>query len=76
MIAVGNMPVTTFDKNKLHEGPLYLLGYYYALPLTYPKCISTLLSVLQTEILQDPLHDQDSTTSYLQKIHWRVEGLP
>ncbi|KAG5286450.1 hypothetical protein AALO_G00014990 [Alosa alosa] len=29
MIAIGNMPVTTFDRKKFHEGLLYLLGYYY-----------------------------------------------
>ncbi|XP_063751442.1 uncharacterized protein LOC134872193 [Eleginops maclovinus] len=34
MIAVGNMPVTTFDSSKFYEGLLYLLGYYYALHLT------------------------------------------
>ncbi|XP_035805246.2 uncharacterized protein LOC118470462 [Amphiprion ocellaris] len=64
MIAVGSTPVTTFDREDLYEGLLYVMAYYYALHLTYPKCISTLLSVLQTEILQDSIHDRDSTPSY------------
>ncbi|XP_041848115.1 uncharacterized protein LOC121644314 [Melanotaenia boesemani] len=64
MIAVGTKPVTTFDQKDLYEGLLYLMAYYYALHLTYPKCISTLLSVLQTEILKDSIHDRDSTPSY------------
>lgn len=33
------------------------MAYYYTLHLTYPKCVATLLSVIQTEIL-------DMTTSY------------
>lgn len=64
MIAVGTTPVSTFDRKDLNGGLLYLMAYYYALHLTYPKCISTLLSVLQTEILKDSIHDQDSTPSY------------
>ena len=72
MIAIGNTPVTTLDRKKFHEGLLYLLGYYYCLHLTYPKFIATLLSVLQTEVLQDSLHDQDSTASYKKAIaDWR-----
>ncbi|KAJ8355224.1 hypothetical protein AAFF_G00084400, partial [Aldrovandia affinis] len=61
MIAIGSTPVATFDSERFHEGLLYLMAYYYALHLTYPKCISTLLSVLQTEILQDSIHEGDST---------------
>ncbi|KAG7477277.1 hypothetical protein MATL_G00092890 [Megalops atlanticus] len=72
MIAIGCTPVTTFDSGRLHEGLLYLMAYYYALHLTYPKCISTLLSVLQTEILQDSIHDQDATPIY-KKSSCRVE---
>ena len=64
MIALGNTPVTTFDRRDFYEGLLYVMAYYYALHLTYPKCISTLLSVLQTEILLDSIHDQDLTPSY------------
>ncbi|XP_078023648.1 uncharacterized protein LOC144462870 [Epinephelus lanceolatus] len=68
MIAIGNMPVTTFNIERFNEGLLYLMAYYYALHLTYPKCISTLLSVLQTEILQDSIHEQDLTPSYKKAI--------
>ncbi|KAG8013679.1 hypothetical protein GBF38_022160 [Nibea albiflora] len=68
MIAIGNMPVTTFNSERFNEGLLYLMAYYYALHLTYPKCISTLLSVLQTEILQDSIHEQDLTPSYKKAI--------
>ncbi|KAI4898557.1 hypothetical protein NFI96_004316 [Prochilodus magdalenae] len=64
MITIGKNPVTTFPKDLLHEGILYVMAYYYALHLTYPKCIATLLSVLQTEVLGDVLHEQDSTASY------------
>ncbi|KAJ8390048.1 hypothetical protein AAFF_G00110620 [Aldrovandia affinis] len=72
MIAIGSTPVATFDSERFHEGLLYLMAYYYALHLTYPKCISTLLSVLQTEILQDSIHEGDSTPSYKKAIgEWK-----
>ncbi|RXM32760.1 hypothetical protein EOD39_15730 [Acipenser ruthenus] len=64
MVAIGTTPVATFPKNPLHEGALYLMVYYYALHMTYQKCISTLLSVLQTEVLQDEIHERDTTSSY------------
>lgn len=59
-----NHPVTTFAKEDLSEGLLYLMAYYYTLHLTYPKCVATLLSVIQTEILQDTINEQDTTASY------------
>ncbi|CAG5850998.1 unnamed protein product, partial [Menidia menidia] len=72
MIAIGNMPVTTFNIERFDEGLLYLMAYYYALHLTYPKCISTLLSVVQTEILLDSIHEQDLTPSYKKAIgEWK-----
>ena len=72
MIAIGNMPVTAFSIERMDEGLLYLMVYYYALHLTYPKCISTLLSVLQTEILQDSIHEQDFTPFYKKAIgEWK-----
>ncbi|MEQ2302472.1 hypothetical protein AMECASPLE_007118 [Ameca splendens] len=40
MIAVGTTSVTTFDQKDLFERLLYLIVYYCALHLTYPKCIS------------------------------------
>ncbi|KTF81489.1 hypothetical protein cypCar_00043544 [Cyprinus carpio] len=57
IVVVGTTPVVTFEKDLLHEGPLYLLAYYYAFHLTYPKCIATLLSVLQTQVLGDVIHE-------------------
>lgn len=73
MVVVGTTPVLTFDKDLLYEGPLYLLAYYYAFHLTYPKCLATLLSVLQTQVLRDVIHEQDETPSYKKAIHeWRM----
>ena len=77
MIAVGNTPVTTFPEEDLYHGLIYLLAYYYTMHLTYPKCLGTLLSVLQTEILQDNIHDGDATPSYKKAmVEWKsfVEG--
>uniref|UniRef100_A0AAV2L2W4 Uncharacterized protein n=1 Tax=Knipowitschia caucasica TaxID=637954 RepID=A0AAV2L2W4_KNICA len=72
MIAIDKTPVTTFASTKLDEGLVYLMAYYYAFHLTYPKCISTLLSVLQTEILMDSIHDRDTTSTYKKAIaEWR-----
>ncbi|XP_057184432.1 uncharacterized protein LOC130550915 [Triplophysa rosa] len=33
-VVVGTTPVLTFDKDLLHEGPLYLLAYYYVFHLS------------------------------------------
>ncbi|RXN12731.1 hypothetical protein ROHU_010000 [Labeo rohita] len=63
-ITIGTSPVTTFAKEDLSEGLLYLMGYYYTFHLTYPKCVATLLSVIQTEILEDCIHKRDTTASY------------
>ena len=46
------------------NGMLSLMAYYYTLHLTYPKFVSTLLSVIQTEVLHDAIHDRDATTAY------------
>ena len=76
MIAVGSTPLTTFQKEQFDEGLLYLMAYYYyyyAMHLTYPKCISTLLSVLHTEILKDVIHERDTTQSYKKAIgEWKA----
>ncbi|XP_026012423.1 uncharacterized protein LOC143414606 [Maylandia zebra] len=64
VIAVGNLPVTTFDKEKIGEAMICVMAYFYALHLTYPKCVATLLSVIQTEVLQDAIHEHDTTSSY------------
>ncbi|KAL7390382.1 hypothetical protein ABVT39_020084 [Epinephelus coioides] len=64
LLAVGDVPITTFPKDKVTEGALYLMAYYYTLHLTYPKCVATLLSVIQTEVLLDKIHERDLTSSY------------
>ncbi|KAK9977289.1 hypothetical protein ABG768_019110 [Culter alburnus] len=64
LIAIGTTPITTFAKEDLSEGLLYLMAYYYTLHLTYPKCVATLLSVIQTEVLEDSIHERDATASY------------
>ncbi|TKS65864.1 hypothetical protein D9C73_028467 [Collichthys lucidus] len=63
LLAIGNTPVTTFAKEELGEGLLYLMGYYYTLHFTYYGGAS-LLSVIQTEVLQDSIHERDTTGSY------------
>lgn len=62
-MAVDNVPVTTLPED-FSEGMLVLMAYYYALHLTYPKCVATLLSVIQTEVLGDTIHDKDATNAY------------
>ncbi|KAI4879082.1 hypothetical protein NFI96_025011, partial [Prochilodus magdalenae] len=42
MLAIGSTPVTTFPKENIDTGVLYLLAYYYIFHLTYPKCLATL----------------------------------
>lgn len=64
LVAIGTTPITTFAKEELGEGLLYLMAYYYTIHLTYPRCVATLLSVIQTEILHDSLHEGDNTPSY------------
>ncbi|XP_056442269.1 uncharacterized protein LOC130379453 [Gadus chalcogrammus] len=64
LLAVGDVGITTFPKDKLTESALYLMAYYYTLHLTYPKCVATLLSVIQTEVLLDKIHERDLTSSY------------
>ncbi|CAJ1053444.1 uncharacterized protein LOC122764463 [Xyrichtys novacula] len=64
LICLGATPATRIAKEDLSDGLLYLMGYYYALHRTYPKCVATLLSVIQTEVLQDTIHERDTTASY------------
>ncbi|CAL9702168.1 unnamed protein product [Knipowitschia caucasica] len=73
LVAIGNKPVCTFPKDKISEGALYLMGYYYALHLTYPKCVSSVLSMIQTEVLLDQIHDGDLTSMYRKSLaDWRA----
>ncbi|XP_041964251.1 uncharacterized protein LOC121721413 isoform X2 [Alosa sapidissima] len=64
IVAVGNVPVTTLPQQDFSDGMLVLMAYYYTLHLRYPKCVATLLSVIQTEVIGDTIHDQDATSSY------------
>ncbi|XP_062420085.1 uncharacterized protein LOC119230113 isoform X1 [Pungitius pungitius] len=64
LLVVGDVAITTFPKDELTESALYLMAYYYTLHLTYPKCVATLLSVIQTEVLLDKIHERDLTSSY------------
>ncbi|XP_028451574.1 uncharacterized protein LOC114566920 [Perca flavescens] len=64
ILAIGTMPVLIFPKEDLSVSVMYILACYYTFHLTYPKCIATLLSVLQTEVLLDSIHDRDMTSSY------------
>ncbi|CAL1615146.1 unnamed protein product [Knipowitschia caucasica] len=72
ILAIGTVPLLTFPKEDLSESVMYLLGCYYTFHLTYPKCIGTLLSVLQTDVLLDAIHEKDMTTSYKKAMaEWR-----
>lgn len=64
LLAVGDVAVATFSKDKLTESALYLMAYYYTMHLTYPKCVATVLSFIQTEVLMDKIHEKDLTPSY------------
>ena len=58
---LGTMPVVTFPKENIYASVTYLMACYYAFHLTYPKCIATLFSVLQTQVLSDAIHDMTSS---------------
>lgn len=64
ILAIGTMPVLTFPKEDIYASVMYLMACYYVFHLTYPKCIATLLSMLQTEVLSDAIHERDMTSSY------------
>ncbi|KAI4788685.1 hypothetical protein KUCAC02_035701 [Chaenocephalus aceratus] len=51
-------------KKDIHESVMYLMACYYTFHLTYPKCIATLLSVVQTEVPLGLHSRRDMTTSY------------
>ncbi|KAF7656544.1 hypothetical protein LDENG_00039960 [Lucifuga dentata] len=73
ILAVGNMPASTLAKDSFCEGFLFILmAYYYTFDLTYPKCVTTVLSVIQTEVLGDAIHDRDATSAYKKAItEWK-----
>lgn len=67
-MAVGNVPVTTLPQEDFSKGLLVLMAYYYTLHLTYPKCVATVLSVVQTEVVGDAIHEKDATSAYKKAI--------
>ena len=58
ILAIGEVPLSPLEN--VFDGMLTLMAYYYAFNLTYPKCIATLLSDIQTEVLFDEIHDHDA----------------
>lgn len=64
LLAIGTTPVVTFPKEDTCASVMYLLACFYTFHLTYPNGIATLLSVLQTEVLLDAIHNRDLTSSY------------
>ncbi|KAJ4947497.1 hypothetical protein JOQ06_009532 [Pogonophryne albipinna] len=68
LLAVGKIPLMTLPREMMHEAPLILMGCFYTFHLTYPKCVATLLSVIQTEVLKDSIHERDLTHSYKKAI--------
>ncbi|KAK5866170.1 hypothetical protein PBY51_020380 [Eleginops maclovinus] len=73
LLAIEATTLCTFPREKFHETLLYLMACYYVFHLTYPKTICTLLSVIQTEVVGDKLHDGDVTPSYRKSIgEWKA----
>ncbi|KAL2095845.1 hypothetical protein ACEWY4_007993 [Coilia grayii] len=71
ILAIGKFPVSALEE--VFNGMVALMAYYYTLHLTYPKCIATVLSVIQTEVLHDEIHDRDATTAYKKAMtEWRL----
>ncbi|KAL7381939.1 hypothetical protein ABVT39_013856 [Epinephelus coioides] len=71
IVAVGNRPVSNLPQEDFWEGMLVLMAFY-TLYLTYPKCVATVLSVIQTEVIGDAIHDQDTTGAYKKAIaEWK-----
>lgn len=64
IVAVGDTPLSNLSNEDLSDGLLVLMAYYYTLHLTYPKCVATVLSIIQTEVISDVIHGQDATNSY------------
>lgn len=72
IVAVGNRPVCNLPQEDFWEGILVLMAYYYTLHLTYPKCVATVLSVIQTVVIGDAIHGQDATGAYKKAIaEWK-----
>ncbi|KAK0150413.1 hypothetical protein N1851_008485 [Merluccius polli] len=68
ILAIGKVAVLIFPKEDIADSAMYIMACYYTFHLTYPKCIATLLSILQTEVLMDAIHESDMTSSYKKAI--------
>ncbi|KAF3851986.1 hypothetical protein F7725_005341 [Dissostichus mawsoni] len=56
LLAIGDAPITTFPKQDIAEGAIYLMANY--LPFTLHT------RIIQTEILLDTIHEKNLTPSY------------
>ncbi|XP_059909410.1 uncharacterized protein LOC132459042 [Gadus macrocephalus] len=74
-LCAGNAPVVSFGRSSLAESVLYVMAYYYAFHMTYPKCVSSVLLFLQTEVLGDAIHEKDQTAAY-KRTHSNPRFLP
>ncbi|XP_060780404.1 extracellular calcium-sensing receptor-like [Neoarius graeffei] len=63
-LCAGNAPVASFPRSGLGESILYIMAYYYAFHMTYPKCVASVLSIRQTKVLGDKIHEKDQTTAF------------
>lgn len=75
MIAIGKAPVTIFTMDRLNERLLYLMAYYYALHMTYPKCISTLQYCQHCRQRYFKIQFMSRIWLLLQTSHWWVEDI-
>ncbi|KAM4550138.1 uncharacterized protein V3H82_019326 [Fundulus diaphanus] len=72
-LCAGNAPVVSFGRSRLAESVLYVMAYYYAFHMTYPKCVSSVLLFLQTEVLGDAIHEKDQTAAFKRaKADWQT----
>lgn len=73
LFAIGIILITAFSKKKTWWKFILFhisdtLAYNYTMHLAYPRCVATLLSLLQTEMLQDSLHEGDNSPSFIHSI--------
>ncbi len=72
-LCAGNAPVVSFARSCLAESVLYIMAYYYTFHMTYPKCVSSVLLFLQTEVLGDAIHEKDQTAAFKRaKADWQA----
>ena len=65
--------LSTYSQNVRYQRVFFTLWPTYTLHLTYPRCASTLLSVIQTEVLLDKILERDLTASYKKALaEWKT----